>query len=265
MYQIVFSDIDGTLIQSDFQVGLRTKTAIRRVVDQGKIFVPVSARMPRAIQPIVDSLGISCPIISYNGALIQDETGEVLFSQGMDIGQVRAICRFIEEQHEAIAWNVYSYDRWYAQIRPSEWVDREEAIVQVDAERVELAALEQLELAHKVLLMGSPLLIPALEVSLKEEYPELSIAQSAPYFIEIMAAGIEKGRAVANFAACKGVDLANTMAFGDNYNDIEMLKTVGLGVVMGNAPDDIRSQFDCVTADHNHDGIALILEGVDEV
>lgn len=69
MVQVIFSDIDGTLINSAFQVTERTKTSIKKAVPNGMLFVPVSARMPDAIQPIIQSIGISSPIISYNGGL----------------------------------------------------------------------------------------------------------------------------------------------------------------------------------------------------
>lgn len=108
--------------------------------------------------------------------------------------------------------------------------------------------------------MGDPEQISSLEKKLKKNFPELSIAQSAPYFIEIMAAGIEKGQAVRTFAAYLGVPLAETIAFGDNFNDLDMLKTVGKGFVMGNGPLAVQEAIGYVTDDHDYDGIAKVLE-----
>ena len=62
--KMIFSDIDGTLINSEFQVTPKTQAAIRQAVKQGIVFVPVSARMPEGIKPIVNSSGIKTPIIS---------------------------------------------------------------------------------------------------------------------------------------------------------------------------------------------------------
>ena len=92
MVQIIFSDIDGTLINSDYQVTAATRASIVKAVQQGMVFVPVSARMPDAIQPIIQSIGISSPIISYNGALIQDQEGEVLASLPMQTQLALDIC-----------------------------------------------------------------------------------------------------------------------------------------------------------------------------
>ena len=109
MVQVIFSDIDGTLINSAFQVTERTKTSIKKAVQNGMLFVPVSARMPDAIQPIIQSIGISSPIISYNGALIQDQEGEVLASLPMQTQLALDICQFVEGHYPDIAWNIYSY------------------------------------------------------------------------------------------------------------------------------------------------------------
>ncbi|EAO69996.1 hydrolase, haloacid dehalogenase-like family, partial [Streptococcus agalactiae 515] len=56
-----------------------------------------------------------------------------------------------------------------------------------------------------------------LENTLKAQYPHLSIAQSAPYFIEIMAPGIEKGKSAKTLADYLDISLADSIAFGDNY------------------------------------------------
>ena len=260
MVQVIFSDIDGTLINSAFQVTERTKIAIKKAVQNGMVFVPVSARMPEAIEPIIASIGIDSPIISYNGALIQDRDHQVIASLTMQTELALAVCGFVQSGYPDIAWNIYSYHEWYAMDRQHEWIVREEKIVGLDARESSLAALSQLEGVHKVLLMGEPEQISSLETELKETFPELSIAQSAPYFIEIMATGIEKGQAVRTFAAYLGVPLAETIAFGDNFNDLDMLKTVGKGFVMGNGPLAVQEAIGYVTDDHDYDGIAKVLE-----
>lgn len=259
-FQIVFSDIDGTLLNSQHEVTPLTQEAIRDAVEKGILFVPVSARMPRAIALIMEAIGVRTPIISYNGALLQDENGEVLASYMMETMQAMSICAFLEEQHPDIAWNIYSFQDWFAPKGEAYWVAREEDVVGIQADRVLLSDLQDLEGVHKVLLMGEPERIVELELILKARYPDLSIARSLPHLLEVMATGIEKGRAGAVFSEIKKVALSDTLAFGDNYNDLDMLKTVGTGVVMGNAPEAIRQQFAHVTDDHNHDGIAKALE-----
>lgn len=259
MLRMIFSDIDGTLINSDFVVTAKTKQAIRQAVEQGITFVPVSARMPEAIQPIIDTIGVTTPIISYNGALLQNQAGDTLASSPMLGQEAFTLCRLIEADYPKIAWNIYSFHDWYACNRQNDWVKREEGIVGVTSTEAELDDLADLAFAHKVLLMGDPAEIAPLELTLKAKFSNLSIAKSAPYFIEIMAQGIKKGQAVAQLAELEGVALADTIAFGDNFNDLDMLETVGQGYVMSNGPKEVQEAIGHVTDDHNNDGIAKIL------
>ncbi|EHJ52913.1 Cof-type HAD-IIB family hydrolase [Streptococcus macacae] len=256
----IFSDIDGTLINKHFQVTERTKIAIWQAVKKGMHFIPVSARMPEAIIPIMDSIGIVTPVISYNGALIQDQDKEIIASNTMETEIALAICQFISDQYPQIVWNVYSYHAWFSEDRQNDWIQREEAIVNVKSQESSLLQLEALESVHKVLLMGSPTIIGPLERELKRLYPSLSIAQSAPYLIEIMTEGIKKGHAVKVLSDHMGIALSETIAFGDNFNDLDMLETVGTGYVMGNGPKEVQNRIGNSTADHDHDGIAMVLE-----
>ncbi|WP_161978443.1 Cof-type HAD-IIB family hydrolase [Streptococcus sp. S784/96/1] len=257
---IIFSDIDGTLINKDLVVTPRTRKVLILAVKSGHMFVPVSARMPEAIKPLISDFLPDTPIISYNGALVQDASGKVIDSKVMTPSEAVAICRFLEEQVPDVAWNVYSGSYWFSQNRSNFWIAREEDVVSLNSTEVSLEDIENLDEVHKLLLMGEPEVIVTLEDKLKQLFPQLSIARSLPYYIEVMASGIEKGRAVTLFAQHYGIEMADTIAFGDNYNDLDMLKAVGKGFVMANGPKEVQEMIGQVTSDHNHDGIAEILE-----
>ena len=260
--KIIFSDIDGTLITSDLVISPMTQAVIKKAVAAGVKFVPVSARMPEAIKPIIDGLGFSYPIISYNGALVQDEKGRVIQSQPLDSRLAAEICTFLEQEWPEVVWNVYAFSKWLSQNRENVWIHREEVIVGLASEQVGLEKIEQEPAVHKLLLMGEPEVIDRLEEALKALYPELSIAKSLPYYIEVMAQGIDKGQAVRALASHYQTEIADTLGFGDNFNDLPMLDAVGIGYAMGNAPEAVKEQVGRVTADHNHDGIAQVLEAL---
>lgn len=76
MVKIIFSDIDGTLINDTLKVTPKTRRALRHAVDTGILFVPVSARMPEAIKPILKDFLPDVPMISYNGALTKMNKGK---------------------------------------------------------------------------------------------------------------------------------------------------------------------------------------------
>lgn len=89
---------------------------------------------------------------------------------------------------------------------------------------------------------------------------DIHATTSKPFFLEFMAMGVSKGVALNAFAESQGIQPHEVMAFGDSDNDKDMLEFAGLGVAMGNAKDSIKQIADVVTGDHNHDGIADIID-----
>src|SRR5690606_37058072 len=94
----------------------------------------------------------------------------------------------------------------------------------------------------------------------RELLPHMHVVLSTPTLLEIMAPGVSKGTAVRIVAKRLGISPQETIAFGDQLNDIDMLETAGYGVAMANAVDDVKAVADRVTLRHDEDGVAHILE-----
>lgn len=95
--KLIFSDLDGTLINDDLKVTAATRDAIRRQIINGNILVPASARLPKGMMTVVSQIMKVCPFIAYNGALALDETGKVLISRFFDAKEAAEICRYVDE------------------------------------------------------------------------------------------------------------------------------------------------------------------------
>lgn len=256
--KLLFSDIDGTLINDRHQVTEKTKIAIQKRVAAGDIFIPVSARMPQAIETVGDAITSNYPMICYNGALILDKDGQEIASYPMEISAAQKIISLVSKDYPDVAWNVYAGTKWLSpKMAPNL---NEEKIVQVKSTKPSAKDIEQLDTCHKTLLIGKPAEIDELQDKLRELFPNLSIVKSSPILLEVMAKGIQKGQAVKKMIAFYKAPTEDTYAFGDNYNDEEMLKAVGHSIAMGNAPNDLKKQVDEVTLDNNHDGIAVVLD-----
>ena len=91
--------------------------------------------------------------------------------------------------------------------------------------------------------------------------PSMETCFSSSFYYEVNAAGVSKGAALAAFCAARGISLEDTVAFGDNENDLTMIRTAGLGVAMGNAVDMLKQAADVVTTSNDDHGIARVLEG----
>jgi Cof subfamily protein (haloacid dehalogenase superfamily) len=94
----------------------------------------------------------------------------------------------------------------------------------------------------------------------KELQDNYYIVQSTPNFLEVMHKESTKGNGLAILADKLGIDLAKTMALGDQHNDLTMIQQAGLGIAMANAVDEIKDNADFITTSQNDDGVGLAVE-----
>lgn len=262
--KLIFSDIDGTLINNELRVTPKTRDAIRRQIISGNIFIPASARLPKGIMTAVGQILKVFPMIAYNGALALDETGRALITRFFKAKEAAEICRYVEEQNSNSAWNIYSGYVWYSATEESDWIKKEESIVGVKSTKVDIDQIAKLQGVHKGLIMGEPEEIDRMQKELSVKYTDLDFVKSSPTLLEIVLKGVSKKSALEIVAQEYGVELKDCIAFGDNYNDEAMLKAVGHPFLMGNAPEELKGQFklENITLDNNHDGIAKVLENI---
>ena len=257
MYQIIFSDADGTLLDSNHSVLPRTREALQAL----KIpFVIVSGRYPCGIYPIMRKNGLKGPVISCGGALILDEQHRPLYQRGMTKAQTAMVTDEIDAMPYDATWNIFSLEDWLVRDPSHRRVRREEEMLDAVSRAGSAADLAEDQQTHKVLCMCEPDETALVEKYLQARLPQLTVVRSTPILVEIMQKGVNKAQAVERLCGILGVSPENAIAFGDNYNDLEMLQAVGHPIVMGNAPAEIRGMFTDITSDNNHDGIAEALE-----
>ncbi|PJG82538.1 Cof-type HAD-IIB family hydrolase [Caviibacterium pharyngocola] len=256
-YKAVFSDIDGTLLNSRHQITQDTVRAIRRIIQKGIPFIPVSARPPYAITPYTDQLKTDQAIICYSGALILDKNLTALYSVTLENQDLHALEQRLQDSpHLSISY--YSGLDWFTDNPDNPWIKQEGEITGLSAK----IKPQELTDVHKILIMSDAKYIAPLEKQLQQQFPHLSIHRSKGEYLEIMNNAATKSAAIRFMEKHLSLCADEVIAFGDNFNDLDMLQYAGLSVAMGNAPDEIKNAAKEVTADHNHDGIALVLNRV---
>ena len=258
----VFSDVDGTLLNSSHRVTPRTGEWIHRLMEMDIPFVIVSARSPSGIYPIMRRNGFECALIAYSGALIMDRDRKVLFSREIERGLALKIEQFFEDKKYDMSWCIYSGDDWLSRDRSDPRISREEQIVEAQSGEGSVKDLPAGAGVNKFLCICAPGTITEIEREVKEAFPEVAVVKSSDILLEIMALGISKADAVNRFCEHMGISPREAVAFGDNFNDVEMLDAVGRGYVMGNAPQEILAGHPYHTADNDHEGIARALEEI---
>lgn len=263
----VCTDIDGTLLDSRRELSPRTLATIGRIKDTMPIIL-ASSRMPAAMRHLQQELGITThPLICYNGGYVLQLDGprpHVLDSVVIPV----AVCRQILALTAGTSLHIslYEQDNWYAP-GYDQWTEREARITkvspQIDPAANVLARWEHHGTgAHKIMCMGEEGAISALQNALESGFStDVHAYRSKSTYLEIAPRAISKASALELvLKTCYGLGAANAMAFGDNYNDMDMLTTAGWGIAMANGRDEVKALAKEITGANIDDGVAQAIE-----
>lgn len=260
-FKMVCLDIDGTLLNSNHKISENTKEVIKIVANEKQIpVILVSARMPKGIVYLQRELEIKQPIICYSGALILDNCGDMLSKQFINLSDFKNIYKFTNNLSVHIS--LYKDDEWYVE-KMDYWAKQESEITNITPNFIDFNNLievwrEEGTGPNKILCMASPEEITLLKENIKSD--NLNIYPSKPTYLEIMPIQASKTSAI-NFLQKKfNIERSNIICMGDNYNDIDMIEYAGLGIAMGNAPDDVKIHANYVTLTNDEDGVAEALK-----
>lgn len=264
--KIIFSDIDGTLLNNERQVSQNTIKQIQKIKEKIP-FVLVSARMPKQMKHIQDDLCIvGSPMIAYNGALVICDN-QIIHSQEVPVSLVKKIIEYNKEvAQNQVHISLYNADEWYAP-EYDFWAKREENNTKSSPEILSNeAALDLWEKqgkgVHKLMLMGEKNLIQAIYEFLCQNFDnQLHIYRSKDTYIEVSHISVSKLTGIKMLLNHKyHCSLEEVMAFGDNYNDVEMLQNVGHGVAVENAVEPAKNVANVITNHHKEEGVANYLK-----
>ncbi|MGI6685733.1 MAG: Cof-type HAD-IIB family hydrolase [Bacillota bacterium] len=258
-FKLIASDLDGTLLNEHSQISPRTREAIYRAKDKGIIFTLATGRMYRSALPFASELEIDVPLITYEGALVKtSQTKEVLYHRPLPAELAKEIVVIGEENNLNI--NVYLDDKLYTHRETPEIQDYSR-LVQVPYIKVENWASVLKEDPTKVIFMGEGDKLDDLWAQTKERFGKrVYITKSSPHFLEFTHPQATKGEGIKFLAERLGIKKEEILAFGDNFNDIELLRNAGLGVAMGNAREELKKVADYVTDCNYEDGVAKAIE-----
>lgn len=268
MFKIIFIDIDGTLLNSNHLISGGTITAIRRVTELFDIpIVLTSARPPQAIESIYKQLNLTSPIICFNGALIKEKPernqSKTLYSSTINASLINDFIEIVTQKQLSI--NLYHHHEWYCSSK-DQWVLQEESICGTKANiqniniRIKQWA-EQNSGPHKILLMGNPAQLDTIIPTIKYRFEKkLNINKSKSTYLELIDRSASKALAMRLMMDKLSISRNEVMAIGDNHNDIEMLEFAGMGIAMGNSPDEVKFKSNFVTLDNDSEGLRFALD-----
>ena len=258
---IIFSDLDGTLLNSQHKVSIPTISAIQNRLTKGDIFIPVSARMPLAITKVTDPISSELPLISYNGALIINKDKTVAYSCSLDNATVKRIIKIVKSNYPQLVINVYcNYDLWLTENIHNYWTEKEMKAVNCIPKIVDLSNFSFNSPIYKLLIQGPKEVKLELKKRLERSINNINIVN----YGEITNSSSNKGYAVKQIIEKYKATSIQSWTFGDSENDITMLNSVENPYVMGNASPSIKKLFHNHTLTNDNNGIAFVLNQIND-
>ncbi len=258
-YRLIATDMDGTLLTPENRITRRTMAAISAAREKGAVFTLSTGRPLQGVKKYVDLLGLDCPVITYNGAVVAHSlTGEIIFSQNMETEEARRVYNLAKERNTMFI--LWSQNRLYAS-ELSEKTEFYENITSTKATLIE--NFEQLlaDGITKFLWYDDPdILDKWIEELTQEKLENTTFVKSRAYFLEFFSNKASKAVAMEKLGEYYGISREEMIAVGDQTNDLPMIEYAGLGVAMGNAVEKVKEAANYITSTNEEDGVAKVIE-----
>ena len=235
--KLLVLDIDGTLTNTRKEITQKTRDAILKIESMGHYVALASGRPTGGLRMFLDELDFpkyGNYTISYNGACVSNaQTGEVVYKNVLPDYVAPWMLDYAREHDLGMC--TYDGLDFLCPTRMDRYLEREEKINHFNEVLIDnLDAYRNIDL-FKVLLTAPPT---------RAEEHQKRLARSEPFFIEVMARGVDKGAAIAGLIERLGLEREDVIACGDGLNDLSMIRYAGLGVAMANAQPEVKEAAD---------------------
>ncbi len=258
-YKLVAADMDGTLLDSNGNITVKTIAAIKRAAERNVIFTVSTGRPIQGVEKYNHALSLDVPFITYNGAMIvMGRSKEIIYQQNVESEDARRVLRIAREL--GTTFIVWSNNQLYANVL-NEQVHNYKKLSAVEPIEIEDDEMLIKQGITKILWINSAETLIHYQDFLKDKLPDsISYYTSKPIYLEFVDSRVSKATAMKRLGEYFGISREEMIAVGDGYNDLSMIEYAGLGVAMENAPDEIKAKADFVTLSNDNDGIAYLLE-----
>ncbi|MFS0557206.1 Cof-type HAD-IIB family hydrolase [Brevibacillus sp. 179-C9.3 HS] len=273
-YKLLALDVDGTILMSNHSLSKVTEQAITQLVKQGVHVTLATGRAYPSAKSLAQQFQISAPLVSHDGAFVADpKTDQVLYVQRIpfeiavritDILVAHGLDVMVLHESYAVTNRTWKWTDLFPLLNA--WTLRQlwknQYPLKIQASRLLAGYVRKHEVcAPKIFVTGDEKRLSAARRELANaELTGVRVTASGANNMEILPEGISKASGLAVVSERLAILPEEIVAVGDNYNDAEMLQFAGMGVAMGNAPDDLKQLARHVTETNDRHGVAEVIE-----
>lgn len=262
--KLIAIDMDGTMLNSHHAISPRVKEMIKTAKDHGIKVAICTGRPYSGAAGYFEELGLSDDfVICYNGAIVQHiKSGEQIAHYSLtheDFLEIDTMARRLDVHlHLMDDKFIYTSNR---DISP--YTVRESFLVGMPVKyRTQEEITPDFSIIKMMMIDEETILDEAIAKLPDWFFEKYTALRSADFYFEILNKETDKGRGLERLAEHLGISQSETMAIGDNENDLAMIRYAGTGVAMGNAIQSVKDAADVIVADNDHDGVAEAIQSI---
>ncbi len=267
-YKLIAIDMDGTLLNSENEISLRNRKAIRKAKSLGVNIIISTGRLFASANEYAESLDLTTPIISCNGAYVaEQDRSNIIYDSAIDKEVAKEIIKLSEKEN--IYYHFYDDETFYLTEKNAssegfkKWTGVNNIYHGIDYQTMynPLKEIEKSQVkVYKYIIVEED---KEKLLSFRNKVSQLTgveIASSWSNNIEVMKKGVTKGNALEKLRKKYNIPSTKVMAIGDNENDVSMLKVAGLAVAMENGDEKAKQNAHYITDTNDNDGVAKVIE-----
>lgn len=258
MIRMIATDLDGTLLAGKSNLPEGNIIALRRAMEKGVQVVIASGRMIEATLPIARAIGVNAPLSLFNGAMAYDmENDKILSGTVVPMETALAVLKELEKRG---AYVQAFPGRGYYMEKKNHWTEYYENKIGVIGTEVGMKLSDWLKTdVYKLLCLGNAPQLHTIIQELSPMFPDVTFVKSGETHLEIIAKGVDKASGMADISRITGVQPEEMIAFGDEMNDLPMLKYAGTGYAMENAVEGVKKEISLIAPNNMVCGVARIV------
>ena len=258
MYRLIACDMDETLLNDNAHVPAENIRAIKEAEKLGVKFVPATGRGFRDIEPTLRELDLLDKadqyVISYNGGCItENKDSRILEFNGLSFEKASQLYKL--GLNYDVCMHVYTKDMLYMYNPDEDEVNystgRHEFKI---IDNQDLDFLKGQDIAKLLYANVNTDYLHQVAEKIERYTEDLDVSYSSNRYLEFNAAGVNKGAGLKNLAQKLHIDLKDTIAIGDNFNDLPMIKVAGLGIGVANTNPNMKKFCDAIMTKNNNEG-----------